>query len=218
MWRSPDGYTWTELEGNTDILLANYSEADLAMASFAGYLWIGGNFGTDRSGGGQIARSIDGENWTFIHYEPQNGFGSATMAKFKDRLFIFGQGPDILATQASCRELDLPRHSSDTVGCGGIELGELLRMVQFFSYGSFHCDASSEDGYAPGLAPEGEAEGVTDGEGEPAPCLPHSSDYAPQDWYITLNELLRLIQIYNADSYAVCPVGEETEDGFCIGG
>ncbi len=79
-----------------------------------------------------------------------------------------------------------------------INLSELLRMVQFFNSDGFHCDAATEDGYAPG-----------DGDRS---CLPNSSDYNPEDWRISLSELLRIIQFYNSAGYHVCPEGE---DGFC---
>jgi hypothetical protein len=35
-----------------------------------------------------------------------------------------------------------------------------------------------------------------------------------QDWVISLNELLRLIQVYNLGGYVPCP--GETEDGVCL--
>lgn len=34
----------------------------------------------------------------------------------------------------------------------------------------------------------------------------------PQDWSVSLSELLRLIQFYNSGGYAACLDGE---DGFC---
>jgi len=87
-------------------------------------------------------------------------------------------------------------------------LGELLRAIQFFNSGGFHCaddPSSTEDGYLPGP-------------GTNQLCCPHSSDYAPAgpDWQIALTELLRVIQFYNFPGYHYCP-GEGTEDGFCPG-
>jgi len=66
--------------------------------------------------------------------------------------------------------------------------------------GAFHCDATGEDGYAPGI-------GDTN-------CAAHSSDYDPQDWRIALTEVLRLIQFFNMLGYHPCTYGE---DGFCPG-
>lgn len=83
-----------------------------------------------------------------------------------------------------------------------ISLSELLRVIQFFNSNGYHCDATGEDGYAPGP-------------GETA-CLPHDSDYNAQDWHINLSELLRLIQFFNSGGYHACPE-EDTEDGFCVG-
>lgn len=49
-------------------------------------------------------------------------------------------------------------------------------------------------------------------------CAPHSSDYNPQDWTISLSELLRLIQFYNSGAYHACPDADPpTEDGYCPG-
>lgn len=94
-------------------------------------------------------------------------------------------------------------HSADTTPDHAISLSELLRVVQFYSLGGLRCDESllSEDGFLPG---------ETGSEG----CTPHHSDYAPQNWTITLGELLRLIQLYNAGAYHVaCGI----EDGFAPG-
>jgi hypothetical protein len=95
-----------------------------------------------------------------------------------------------------------PYHSADENADNLIDLSELLRVIQFFNIGGYHCLAGSEDGYAPGL-------GDTN-------CTPHDSDYNPQDWKISLSELLRVIQFFNTGGYHRCP-GLNTEDGFCPG-
>ncbi len=74
-------------------------------------------------------------------------------------------------------------------------------MIQFFNSGGLHCEAGTEDGYAPG--PPGDTS-----------CAIHSGDYNPQDWQIGLSELLRVIQFFNSAGYHACPEGE---DGFCPG-
>jgi hypothetical protein len=87
-----------------------------------------------------------------------------------------------------------------------ISLGELLRVIQFFNSGGLHCAATpdaTEDGYVPG--PDSTAES----------CATHASDYNPQNWQISLSELLRLIQFFNSGGYFACEVG--TEDGYCVG-
>jgi len=94
----------------------------------------------------------------------------------------------------------LPGHSADQDESGDISLAELLRVVQFYNGGGFRCDATSEDGFTL-------ANGVEDTD-----CPPHSSDYAPRDWEISLSELLRLIQIYSLEQFVECQSGE---DGFC---
>jgi hypothetical protein len=97
-----------------------------------------------------------------------------------------------------------PIHSGDQNGDNQIQLGELLRVIQFFNSGGFHCAASpdaTEDGFVPGAGAE-------------TGCSPHASDYNPQDWQISLSELLRSIQFFNSGGYHVCEGGE---DGYCVG-
>lgn len=91
-------------------------------------------------------------------------------------------------------------HKADQDQSGSINLSEVLRVIQFYNTGTFHCAEESEDGYELGA-------GDTS-------CAPHSSDYNPQDWQINLSELLRLIQFFNLGGYYVCEAGE---DGYCAG-
>jgi len=81
-----------------------------------------------------------------------------------------------------------------------ISLSELLRVIQLYSNGSYHCDTGGEDGY-----------GV--GQGDKT-CAAHDLDYSPRDWRIGLSELLRLIQLYSSSGYHADPSGE---DGFSPG-
>jgi PKD repeat protein len=97
-------------------------------------------------------------------------------------------------------------HTGDQDADLKIDLSELLRIIQFYNSGGYHCAASpiaTEDGYWAGP-------------GEALDCFPHKSDYNPQDWLIDLSELLRLIQFYNSLGYHFCP-DLFTEDGFCPG-
>jgi VCBS repeat-containing protein len=91
-------------------------------------------------------------------------------------------------------------HNADQNGDHRIDLSELLRVIQLYNSDGYHCDSNSEDGYAPGP-------------GDTGACPPHAGDYHPQDWRISLSELLRLIQIYNSSGYTPCAEGE---DGFCV--
>lgn len=98
-------------------------------------------------------------------------------------------------------EGEAPRvHSADQDGDGKISLSELLRVIQFFNFGEYHCDPQGEDGYNPGPGPRD--------------CPHHASDYNPPDWNISISELLRLIQFFNIGGYYPC---EGSEDGFCPG-
>ncbi|MBI1319473.1 MAG: DUF5011 domain-containing protein [Candidatus Hydrogenedens sp.] len=95
-------------------------------------------------------------------------------------------------------------HAGDTNGDGTIELHEALRIIQLFNSEGLRCSENSEDGFAPGP-------GKTN-------CLPHASDYNPQDWKLQLSELLRLIQLYGQGSFYPCPDAiPPTEDGYCLG-
>jgi hypothetical protein len=97
-----------------------------------------------------------------------------------------------------------PIHSADTNGDNGLNLSELLRVIQFFNSGGFGCEGGTEDGYAPGDPDQN--------------CCPHDSDYNPAgpSWTIDLTELLRLIQFFNSGGYNYCP-GNQTEDVYCPG-
>jgi hypothetical protein len=103
-------------------------------------------------------------------------------------------------------DVELGPHAADPDENYEISLTELLRVIQFFNIRGFHCvtpPAVSEDGYVPGA-------------GGDQSCAPHSSDYSPQDWQISLTELLRLIQFFNIGGYHACPE-LLTEDGYCPG-
>ncbi len=93
-------------------------------------------------------------------------------------------------------------HTADRNADLAIDLGELLRVIQFFNSNGLCCAVGSEDGYAP--AP---CDGGTD-------CAPHAADFNPADFQITLSELLRVVQFFNVNGYTPCP-DAGTEDGFC---
>lgn len=100
-----------------------------------------------------------------------------------------------------------------------IDLSELLRVIQLYNSKGYHCshvgdsDYPSQDGYSPGTDPAWQG-GVA-----------HDADCDPQDWNISLTEVLRIIQFYTIPragyctekSYHYCP-DAGTEDGFCPGG
>ncbi|HPO14601.1 MAG TPA: PASTA domain-containing protein [Candidatus Hydrogenedentes bacterium] len=94
-------------------------------------------------------------------------------------------------------------HTADTNHDYHISAGELLRAIQFYNSGGYHCASppdTSEDGYLPGPGVEHD-------------CCVHNSDFSGgvPDWHIDLNELLRLIQLYNVQEYGCDPA---SEDGF----
>jgi hypothetical protein len=96
-----------------------------------------------------------------------------------------------------------PFHTADQNQNNKIALSELLRVIQFFNSGGFHCQSGTEDGYAPGP-------------GDTTACALYDSDYHPPDWKINLSEVLRVIQFFNMGGYHACPA-DGTEDGYCPG-
>ena len=98
------------------------------------------------------------------------------------------------------------KQSADQNGDNVVSLSELLRVIQFYNSGAYHCAAQpgdSEDGFLPGADVN-------------HTCSPYDTDYNPQDWIISLSELLRVIQFYNSGGYHYCP-GTGSEDNFCPG-
>ena len=95
-------------------------------------------------------------------------------------------------------------HSGDyNPGDLQINIYEMLRVIQLYNSGVYHCDTISEDGYAPGASEENHE------------CSFHSADYAHDDimpdWTIDDQELERFIELYNADYYVPDP---QSEDGY----
>lgn len=98
--------------------------------------------------------------------------------------------------------LDAKTHSADSDQNNKFSLSELMRLVQFYNIGAFHCadpGSPTEDGFATGTGDHS--------------CRVHDGDYLVQDWNIDLSELLRGIQIYNNAGYVAC---EDGEDGYCL--
>ena len=89
-------------------------------------------------------------------------------------------------------------HTADQDHNFRLSLSEILRAIQYFNSDGFHCDATTEDGYALGSGEQ--------------TCAPHASDYDPQDWQISLPELLQLIQFYNLFCYEPCTTDPS---GYC---
>jgi len=97
--------------------------------------------------------------------------------------------------------------SGDIISPCSVPLTELLRTIQFFNLRGYHCADrrdETEDGYVPGP-------------GANVSCWPFRFDYAPQDWAISLTELLRAIQFFNLGGYHCAASREASEDGFLPG-
>ncbi|KPA15371.1 hypothetical protein MHK_004422 [Candidatus Magnetomorum sp. HK-1] len=86
-----------------------------------------------------------------------------------------------------------------------INLSEMLRMIQIYNLGGYHCDPEKKDGYAPVFLENNEN----------LNCQYHDADYSHEgkqaDYKIDLYELLRIIQFYNA---GCIKTSEDSEDGF----
>ncbi len=78
-------------------------------------------------------------------------------------------------------------HSADGDESRAFSLNELLRVVQLFNAGAYHCSALGEDGYALGNGPQ--------------TCARHQTDYTTPAYSVTLPELLRMIELYLAGGY-----------------
>jgi VWFA-related protein len=108
-----------------------------------------------------------------------------------------------------CSIVSCDPHQADQNGDWRIQLtsdaaaglpGELTRMIQFYNRRGYHCQAGTEDGYAPAV-------GATS-------CTPHQTDQNG-DWVVQLSpDLTRIIQFYNSGGYH-CEAG--TEDGYAPG-
>ncbi len=89
-------------------------------------------------------------------------------------------------------------HEADTDRNGRLDVSEVLRVIQLYQWGGFQCAANTLDGYGPGSGGRG--------------CLPHTADYAPEDWRLSLPEVLRVVQLASFDGITPCANGE---DGYC---
>ena len=109
----------------------------------------------------------------------------------------------VQVSNGNVKVIDTPeKHSADTEADWTISLEELLRVVQLYNTGEYHCDAATDDGYETGAGDQS--------------CSPHTGDYNPADWYISFSELLRVIQLYNAP-FRMYHTDEATEDGYAPG-
>ena len=158
-------------------------------------------------GEGILEGSVEGEG---ISEGSVEGFTEGVEGEGMLEGFVEGEGTSEGSVEGFAEgvegegEGEKPPHSADPNGDWQINLSELLRVIQFFNSNGYHCalpNEMSEDGYIPGI------------NGDKS-CIPHSSDYNPQDWAIGLSELLRLIQFFNYGGYHACLDGE---DGYCPG-
>ena len=211
VWISADGESW---ERGPESVAPRDTPA---MISYAGQLWLAGgfsNFGDEFSDEvflNDVYTSLDGLHWhQVVESAPWEARRGHSLIGHDNKLWLIGgEG----STSISYRIGDvwsssgtLIVHSTDLNRNGVIDLDELLRAIQFYNTpAGYHCAGQgedSEDGYLPGF-------------GADHSCAPHNTDYAPQDWTISLDELLRAIQFYNTiEGYHPCPEGE---DGFCLG-
>ena len=197
----------------------------LIASDYAGYIYISVDSGatwstaeTPRrwsavasSGDGSILAATVDDGQVFLSknagvtWEPQapNNYWTAIAISSDGLQFVAAADSaplyTLLPSQYFYRPMDANQDNS-------ISLSELLRGIQFFNSGGIHCAQppnSTEDGYEPGP-------------GSDQTCASYINDYNPQDWEISLSELLRVIQFYNAGGYTYCPKSN-TEDGYCPG-
>ncbi|MCX8065396.1 MAG: hypothetical protein N3G21_09530 [Candidatus Hydrogenedentes bacterium] len=127
------------------------------------------------------------------------------VSNYEEYLFTLSYGGDkSIFLQNLFNPVPVPDfQSTDTNQNYKIELAELLRIIQFFNSSGFHCEEGTEDGYAPGY----------DGY-DNFSCGLHTADYYPPNWHISIEEVLRAIQFFNAVGYFVCPF--MSEDHYCM--
>ena len=211
IWLSPDGLNWSVAEDQ--ILRRDTS----AMVSYGGQLWLTGGYGyVDPEGGliriyNDVYTSVDGEQWTRVIEEaPWSQRRAHVMLAHQESLWVisgeFGAGVTPSRNDEVWSSVGtLTVHTADQNRDGTFDLDELLRCIQFYNTLGLHC-ATEEDG---------SEDGYLAGAGLDHTCTPHNLDYAPQDWTISLDELLRAIRFYNTpEGYHPC---EDGEDGFCPG-
>jgi len=93
-------------------------------------------------------------------------------------------------------------HAADRDCDSSLSLTELLRVVQLFNAGQFHCSLVTEDSYQTGPGATGS-------------CVPHTADFEDPAFRLTLSELLRSIQLFNLGSFAPCNA-KDGDDGYCV--
>jgi Leucine-rich repeat (LRR) protein len=150
------------------------------------------------------AANISGSPFAFARWEGDIGSSNAAATSIT---VLMSSNRSITAVFEPQGEGEIDFHAADRDYDSVLSLSELLRVIQFYNAGGLRCAATpdaTEDGYLPGT--------LNGGTG----CAPHTTDYNPQDWLISLSELLRAIQFYNSLGYRYCP-GDGTEDGFCPG-
>ncbi|MBI1317539.1 MAG: hypothetical protein GC168_01135 [Candidatus Hydrogenedens sp.] len=90
-------------------------------------------------------------------------------------------------------------HTADTDCDLSFGLNEVLRIIQLYNAGRFHCGAGPEDAYSTG-------------QGNVIDCARHNADFQTPAFSISLSELLRMLQLYNLGGAVPC---DTSEDGFC---
>ncbi len=200
VWHSVDGANWVMAPGSAGF------RRSAPLRSYGGRLWISGGYFTYDDDMNplywrDLLSSEDGLAWQVVidpaPWEARLGHG---MEFTRGGLIVFGGGGFLTCTDVWRSKGTLGNHTADLDQGRSFELVELLRAIQLYNSGEFHCD------------PENDEDGFAIGAGDQS-CTHHQSDYAPQDWRITLTELLRLIQFYNTPGgYRPCDSGE---DGYC---
>jgi hypothetical protein len=180
-----EGEGATEGEGEGDIEIPDTFTVDLVLGSF---------FQADTDHGGELTYSEVVSVIAFLTPETFLALDSNNDTRVTVGELLALHGPRVL-------------HSADHDGDRRLNLTEVLRVIQLYNARDYGCvvpPGASEDGFAPGAV----------GKPIPGQCYGHASDFRGGDGVISLSELLRSIQIFNAGGYAWCPSGN-TEDDYC---
>lgn len=155
-------------------------------------------------------------NFSFAHAETELPVLEKNSDEIVNENLLKPRSPHTKSNKYRKRMDDFEYHSADyNPRDRNINIRELLRVIQLYNYtGTYYCDSMSEDGYALGY-------GDLDNDYN---CFYHSSDFEHyvrhpdrvyvlmnSDWTIDLEELMRLLQLYNSSCYIVDP---SSEDGY----
>jgi N-acetylneuraminic acid mutarotase len=206
VWYTDDGVHWTLAteSGPTPRYGAGLCNHAGRLWAVGGFKQITGPYSIDPEYHNDVWTSYDGITWTqTLSDAPWPARMGLVSLVYDDKLWLLG-GENGISWPIYLNDVwvsggDLGAHTADQNADYAFDLSELLRIIQLYNSGAFHCEAATEDGYAPGPGDQS--------------CAPHASDYDGPDGQFSLSEVLRAVQFYNAPA-GIMPC-DTSEDGWC---